>query len=139
MTIVLNHAGMVMNLDLTDAERNDAFAMWQRDMQELARRPNVACKISGFGMPFWGFGFETRPDPIGHAELAVAWRPYVETCIAAFGAERCMFASNFPPDGRSCGYVPIWNAYKRIARGSSADENAALFSATATRTYRIES
>jgi predicted TIM-barrel fold metal-dependent hydrolase len=88
-------------------------------------------------MPFWGFGLERRVEPIGYRELASLWRPYVETAIEAFGVNRCMMESNFPPDGRSCGYVPLWNALKYIVKGSSAEEKAALFHGTATRVYRI--
>ena len=58
-------------------------------------------------MPFWGFGLEDRPDEIGYYELATLWRPYVETAIEAFGVDRCLMESNFPPDGRSCGHVPL--------------------------------
>ena len=48
-----------------------------------------------------------------------------------------MMESNFPPDGRSGGYVPVWNAYKHILRGHSDDEKAALFHRTAARVYRL--
>ena len=44
-------------------------------------------------------------------ELAAAWRPYVEPCIEAFGPERCMFESNFPPDKQS---VRLHRAVERV-------------------------
>jgi predicted TIM-barrel fold metal-dependent hydrolase len=34
-------------------------------------------------------------------------------------------------------YATLWNAFKRIAKGYSADEKAALFSGTATKTYSL--
>jgi predicted TIM-barrel fold metal-dependent hydrolase len=49
-----------------------------------------------------------------------------------------MFGSNFPPDGRSAGFVPLWNALKRLVRGASPRDKAALFLRTATRVYRLE-
>ena len=49
-----------------------------------------------------------------------------------------MMESNFPMDGRSCGFVPYWNAMKHIVGRASADEKAALFHDTAARVYRIE-
>ncbi|UUZ77236.1 amidohydrolase family protein [Polaromonas sp. P1(28)-13] len=104
---------------------------------ELGRRDNITCKIGGLGLPFWGFGFEKRADPVGYVELAQAWRPYVEAAIEAFGAERCMMESNYPPDGRSAGFVPLWNAFKHIVRGASVNEKAALFHDTASRVYRL--
>ncbi|MBV9374681.1 MAG: amidohydrolase family protein, partial [Alphaproteobacteria bacterium] len=70
-------------------------------------------------------------------ELETAYRPYIETCIAAFGVNRAMFESNFPPDGASSSYPILWNAFKRLAAGSSAYEKAMLFSGTAKRVYRL--
>jgi predicted TIM-barrel fold metal-dependent hydrolase len=103
----------------------------------LLRRPNITCKIGGLGLPFWGFGFEKRSDPVGYLELAQTWQPYVDAAIDAFGAERCMMESNYPPDGRAAGFVPLWNALKHMVRGASADEKAALFRRTAARVYGL--
>jgi len=137
-TIVLNHLGLAMALEMDDQSRQEVFRNWRDNLHELARRSNVVCKIGGFGMPFWGFGLEKRTDPVGYVELAVLWKPYVEVAIEAFGADRCMMESNYPPDARSCGYVPIWNALKHIVRSYSADEKNALFHGTAARVYRID-
>jgi hypothetical protein len=63
-------------------------------------------------------------------QLAEVRRPYIETCIAAFGPERAMFESNFPVDKGSCGYAALWNAFKRITADCSAAEKAALFAGT---------
>ena len=48
-----------------------------------------------------------------------------------------MFESNFPVDKAMCSYAALWNAFKRIAAGASADEKRALFHDTAARVYRI--
>ena len=48
-----------------------------------------------------------------------------------------MFESNFPVDMGSCDYATLWNAFKHIAKGYSADEKTALFSGTATKVYRL--
>lgn len=138
LTFVLNHAGIAIGVDMTADERAEVFRRWSGALRDLARRPNVMCKVSGFGMPQWGFGFEARTGPVGSADLAEAWRPYAETAIGAFGAGRCMIGSNFPPDGRSSGYVPVLNAYKVITRTWSAAEKAALYHDNAARIYRLE-
>jgi predicted TIM-barrel fold metal-dependent hydrolase len=138
ITIVHNHMGTAVPQGDDDAARRQAFTEWQEAMRELARRPNVVCKIGGLGLPFWGFGFHQRTEPIGYLEIAQAWRPFVETSIELFGPQRCMFESNFPPDGRSAGFVPLWNALKHIVRAASPHDKAALFHGTAARTYRIE-
>jgi L-fuconolactonase len=137
-TIVLNHMGLAMALDLDAQGRAQVFGRWRAALYDVARRPNVVCKVGGLGMPVWGFGLETRSDSIGYSELASAWKPYVETAIEAFGPERCMMESNFPPDRQTCGYATLWNALKHIVRGCSADEKAALFHDTAARVYRID-
>ena len=137
-TIVLNHMGLAMAMDLDAEGRAEVFQSWRSALHDVARRPNVVCKLGGLGMPFWGFGFETRLDPIGYVELAAAWKPYLEVSIEAFGANRCMMESNFPPDGRSCGFVPLWNALKHIVRNYSQDEKAAMFHGTAANVYRID-
>jgi predicted TIM-barrel fold metal-dependent hydrolase len=69
--------------------------------------------------------------------LAGAFRPWVETCIELFGAERCMFESNFPVDKITSGYGVLWNAFKRLAAKASATERTALFSGTAARVYKL--
>jgi len=70
-------------------------------------------------------------------QLAREWKPYVETCIEAFGAHRCMFESDYPPGSSSCTYPVLWNTFKRLASGASKEEKAALFSETARRVYRL--
>ena len=84
------------------------------------------------------FDFYQRPTPPGSQELADAFKPWVETCIELFGAERCMFESNFPVDKITSGYGVLWNAFKRLAAKASAAEKTALFSAL-QRVYRLSS
>jgi L-fuconolactonase len=88
-------------------------------------------------MLFGMFDFYARETPPLSDDLAAAYKPYIETCIAAFGVERSMFQSNFPPDGVSSSYSILWNAFKRLAAGYSASEKAMLFSGTAKRVYRL--
>ena len=47
------------------------------------------------------------------------------------------YLRRFPVDKINCGYGPLWNAFKRLAAGATADEKAALFSRTARRVYRL--
>ncbi|MGE3783168.1 MAG: amidohydrolase, partial [Alphaproteobacteria bacterium] len=95
-------------------------------------------KLGGLGMRLFGFDVHTGTLPPSSEQLAAAWRPYIETCIAAFGPTRAMFESNFPVDKGSGAYPVFWNAFKRIAAGGSEAEKRALFSATASRFYRLD-
>ncbi len=136
--VILNHLGLATAMDGDSAARAEAFADWREKLKALARLPNVVCKVGGLGTAYWGFGFNRREQPATSQELAAAWRPYVETAIEVFRPGRCMMESNYPNDGRSCGFVPLWNALKHIVAGASAEEKRALFHDTAARVYRIE-
>ena len=135
--IVLDHVGGAIGLGRYTGKRDEVFAAWSARIRELAGCPNVHVKLGGLGMRMFGFTHHTGELPPSSEELATAWRPYIETCIAAFGPERAMFESNFPVDKGSCGYAALWNAFKRIAAGCSAAEKAALFSGTARKFYRL--
>lgn len=136
-TIVLNHVGGPLGVGPFAGQRDAVFAGWKRDILALAALPNVVVKLGGLAMQVGGFDFHLADQPPGSAELAEAWRPYVETCITAFGVERCMFESNFPVDKGMCSYAVLWNAFKRLASGASDAEKAALFAGTAARVYRL--
>jgi L-fuconolactonase len=82
-------------------------------------------------------GCYTREKPPSSEELATAYKPDIETCIAAFGVDRGMFESHFSPDGASSSYPILRNALKRLAAGYFPSEKAALFSGTAKRVYRL--
>ena len=136
-TIILNHVGGVLGVGPYDGKRAEILASWRKDISELAKSPNANVKLGGLGMTSFGFGFHDLDAPPSSGQLADAWRPYIEHCIEAFGPERCMFESNFPPDKQSCGYTELWNAFKRITSGASAAEKKALYSGTAARVYRM--
>lgn len=135
--IILNHMGTAMAIDLDAQGRMEVFRAWRSALREIAKLPNLSCKISGLGMPVWGLGLDTREDSISYHELAEAWGPYVDTALECFGPDRCMMASNYPPDSRSAGFVPLWNALKYCVKSCSADELGMLFNGTAKRLYRL--
>jgi L-fuconolactonase len=135
--IVLDHVGGAIGLGRYAGKRDEVFAAWSARIRELATCPNVYIKLGGLGMRVFGFDVHEKVDPPRSETLAGLWRPYIETCIAAFGPDRAMFESNFPVDKGSGSYQVFWNAFKRIAAGCSADDKAALFAGTARRFYRL--
>lgn len=137
-SIILDHCGVPLGIGPYSGQREAVFQIWRTDLQELATCPNVMLKLGGLGMPTAGFSFESLKTPATSAELAIAWRPYIESGIEAFGANRCMFESNFPVDKVSGSYRTFWNAFKRLAAGTSNSERQDLFAGTARRVYRIE-
>lgn len=136
-TIVLNHCGGVLGIGAYAGRRDEIFAHWAKAIRRLAECPNVVVKLGGLGMRINGFGFEAGASPPSSEDLARAWRPYIETCIDAFGPARCMFESNFPVDKGSYGYGTVWNAFKRLTLQAGEEEVTALFSGTAARIYAV--
>jgi predicted TIM-barrel fold metal-dependent hydrolase len=134
--MVLDHVGGPLGFGPYE-DHKATFADWKAGMAELARRPNVNIKLGGLGMPLGLYEFFKQPAPPSSETLAKAYRPWIETSIELFGAERCMFESNFPVDKITSGFGVLWNAFKRLAAGASAAEKTALFSGTARRVYRL--
>jgi L-fuconolactonase len=136
---ILDHVGAPLAVGRHAGKRDDVFTLWRRNLGELAQRPNVFVKLGGLAMHLFGFDLDrdNREAPAPSETLAEVWRPYMLTCIELFGADRCMFESNFPVDKRGVSYRVLWNAFKRIATGASASETAALFKDTACRAYRL--
>jgi len=137
-TIILDHVGAPLGIASYAGRREERFANWHANIRALADHPNIVVKLGGLGMPFGGFD-EFMAIPAARSEqLAQSWKPYVESCIEAFGVHRCMFESNYPVDKTTAPYDLLWNAFKRLAAGYSDDEKAALFCDVAARTYRLD-
>jgi len=136
--IVLDHCGGPIGVGGYANRREEIFAVWKASILDIAKCPNVVVKLGGLAMCLLGYDFHERPKPPSSEDAAAAWRPYIETCIEAFGPHRCMFESNFPPDKGQCSYQVIFNAFKRIAAHYSEAEKTALFSKTATDFYRLK-
>jgi predicted TIM-barrel fold metal-dependent hydrolase len=135
--IVLDHCGGPIGIGSYAGRREEIFSVWKASIEEIAKCQNVVVKLGGLAMRLLGYDFHERPMPPSSEDAAAAWRPYIEMCIESFGAERCMFESNFPPDKGQCSYQVIFNAFKRIAAQYSEAEKTALFSRTATDFYRL--
>ena len=136
-TIVLNHLGGPLGVGPYAGQADAVFAQWRASIGELATCPNVVAKLGGINMEMNGFGWHERSRPPGSRELADATRRYYEFTIDTFGADRCMFESNFPVDMASCSYTVLWNSFKRLTAGCSAADKAQLFHDTAARVYRL--
>jgi predicted TIM-barrel fold metal-dependent hydrolase len=135
--IILDHLGGPLGIGPYAGKRDEIYPVWKRDIQALARCENVVAKLGGMVMPINGFGFHKRERPPGSDEIVAATGDYYRHMLECFGAERCMFESNFPVDKQSCSYRVLWNAFKKLVADASAAEKSALFHDTATRVYRL--
>lgn len=117
-TVILNHTGL-------PADRSpEGLAGWRRALEQVARCPNVALKISGLGRP----GLPWTLDANG---------PIIRDAIAIFGADRCMFASNFPVDSLCGSFGDIFAGFAAAVSDRSDQDQAALFCGSARRIYRL--
>ena len=137
LPMVLNHVGGPLGVGPYRGKQGDVVAAWRKSMQALAGCPNVTVKLGGLAMAICAFDFHKLPVPPSSERLAAEWAPYLQGAIEIFGAERCMFESNFPVDKAMTSYAVLWNAFKRTAAGASAHEKAQLFHGTANRFYRL--
>ena len=136
--IVLNHVGTPVGIGAYTGKRQEVFPKWAASIKALAAHPNVFIKVGGFGMSTFNLGFIEAAARPSSDVVAVIARPYVETCIDAFGTSRCMFESNFPNDKPAFSYGVFWNACKRLTKGASDTEKTDLFARTAARFYRLD-
>jgi len=137
LTIVVNHVGGLLRVGPYANRDHEVLADWRRGIDAAAACPNVVMKLGGVGQKRFGYDWHTRATPVDSEELAQTLAPLMHYCIDKFGPNRCMFESNFPVDKISYSYGVVWNAFKRVSKGYSASERAALFQDTATRVYRL--
>jgi predicted TIM-barrel fold metal-dependent hydrolase len=117
--ILINHAGL-------PADRSDdGLRAWRRALEGMAAHANVAVKISGIGVP-------------GRPWTVPANRVVVGDAIAIFGAERCLFASNFPVDSLVADFRTIFAGYREMTADLPETEIAKLFHDNARRLYRLD-
>jgi predicted TIM-barrel fold metal-dependent hydrolase len=137
-TIVVDHCGGIVRIGAYRDRGDEVYQRWSASMRDLAQLPNVHVKLGGLGMRINGFDFDKSEMPPSSEVLAVTWKPWIETCIEAFGPDRCMFESNFPVDKGSYSFAVGWNAFKRLTTAYSTSERQALFDGTARRVYRLD-
>jgi L-fuconolactonase len=100
---------------------------WREQTVELARRPNVTVKLSGL---------VTEADV--ESWTVTDLRPYADVLLDGFGAGRMMYGSDWPVCLLAATYDRVVGAAEQLTAQLSDAERAAVFGATATRTYRLE-
>lgn len=118
VVFILQHAGMLEDTSGTGRD------FWRRQMTDLASRPNVYAKLSAFGT----FIHRNDPEHIG-------WM--IREAVAIFGADRCLYGSNFPIEKLWTSYGDLIAAFRDGARYLPEKEQAMIFSDTARKVYRL--
>jgi predicted TIM-barrel fold metal-dependent hydrolase len=117
-TLILNHTGLPANRSA------EGLAAWRRALEVLAGQPNAVLKISGLGQ---------RDRPWTLADNG----PVIRTAIEVFGADRCMFASNYPVDSLTGSFGTIYAGFRAAVADLPQPQQKALFHDNAVRVYRL--
>lgn len=99
---------------------------WADSLAELARLPNVNCKLSGL--------LNCARPGAGASEL----KPYAEHVLACFGPDRVLWASDWPPLDLASDYATWKQVSGEILGALSAGEREAVFGRNAERVYRLQ-
>jgi L-fuconolactonase len=118
-TFILDHGGKP---DI----KNALLDPWRAHVRELARLPNVVCKLSGL---------VTEADP--RTWTVEALRPYAEHLLACFGAERLLFGSDWPVVKLAASYERWLHAALSLLEPLPAAARTAVLSGNARRVYRL--
>ena len=118
ITFILQHAGMLEDLSAK------GWADWRAGMKKLSGERNVVSKLSGLGT------FVHKVDATLIGDIA-------RETIALFGADRCLFGSNFPIEKLWSSYSELIAAYQTALAGYPADDREKIFATTAKRVYRL--
>jgi predicted TIM-barrel fold metal-dependent hydrolase len=119
VVFILDHCGVPQV-----KERN--LDPWRSYIAEIARFPNVCCKISGL---------VAYADP--QRWTAEDLRPFVEHAIASFGWDRVLFGSDWPVCTLSASYQQWVEALQAITQGAGEVNQRKLFHDNAVRVYRL--
>ena len=138
LTIILNHVGTPILGGPYRGKTDEVFSEWKAAIHRISQRENVFVKLGALPIRMPGYEGD-RSLPPSSIEVAAAWRPWMQTCIEAFGPGRSMYESNFPVQKRWCSYQVCWNAFKRISADASESEKSDLFAGAAARAYSIDS
>jgi len=138
-TIVLDHYATPVGLfgprgrstGHTEAARRAILDRWSDDIAQVAACPNVVAKHSGLGMPVLGW-----TGPVSTAGFRDAVAPLVTRTQELFGADRTLWASNFPMDKPIVTLPGTIEALLEIL-GSDADPQR-LLRDNARRVYRLD-
>jgi L-fuconolactonase len=99
---------------------------WRTHVRELARRPNVYCKLSGLA---------TEAD---HQHWSLAdLQPYFQAALEAFTPSRLLFGSDWPVCTLATSYTRWVEMVAKLTASLTAAERARIFGGTAIEAYRL--
>ena len=107
--------------------KNQDMTGWKEDFVAAAKHENVYCKLSGMVT-------EADWENWKPADL----KPYVETALEAYGAERCMFGSDWPVCELAATYGEAFDALMECIGGVSESERGHILGQNAIEFYKLK-
>jgi L-fuconolactonase len=121
------HQAFVLDHIAKPPIRTGEIEPWQDNLTDLARRPNVFCKLSGV---------VTEADYARWTYEQIL--PCLDAALTAFGPGRLLFGSDWPVCRVATTYSNWVQTVERFAQTLSADECDALFHRNAVQAYRLD-
>jgi len=118
--MVLDHCGK-------PGIRDGHLASFQRHANELARCPNVHCKLSGLA---------TEADHLRWTDEQLI--PYIDTALQAFGPDRLLYGSDWPVCLLATSISRWIGVLDRALKGCSQEQLHRIFRENANALYRLE-
>ncbi|MCP4313849.1 MAG: amidohydrolase family protein [Bacteroidetes bacterium] len=128
---VLNHCGTADPMAFFPADKQfrepeHGRDEWIRDMESIAQRPNVICKISGIAAHV--------PDyPLTAEDLT----PIINHCLDQFGPDRVVFAGDWPVVLRNMPLASWIHTLKEVVAMRPMEEQRKLFHDNAEKFYSL--
>ena len=116
--LIINHAGLPVTRD------DETLRHWRIAMAQLAAYPNVVVKVSGLGVR-------------GQAWTPEQQKTVLDSLLADFGVERCLFASNHPVDAIVVSLTDLWSGFKALTRHLTLEQRLQLFCDNAIELYGL--
>ena len=101
---------------------------WRRGMAELAREPQVVCKLSGL---------LTEASPEQCRDPVATLRPVWDTLLETFGPKRLMWGSDWPVLTLVAGYADWVNASEVLIGELSRSEQVCVWGDCAAKVYGV--
>ena len=137
LIIIHDHFGGPLGVGPYEGKREEIFKKWKDDISLLSESKNVYAKLGGLAMPVNGWNFHKQDKPASSDQIVDLHQQYYLHTINCFGADRCMFESNFPVDRRSVTYHILWNAFKKMVSDYSDEDKNKLFFKNAKDVYGV--
>jgi len=106
--------------------KDQLFSPWREQIQELAKAPNVYCKVSGLVTEANWYNWKTEDI-----------KPYLDIVFNAFGIDRLMFGSDWPVCKLAGSYTTICVLMEEYLKDFSAEDKAKFWGKNAARFYNL--